>query len=154
MNAEPILEDRRIQGRLILKPHPMKTEYYHVLIDDDSHAATKMLSCIAGTGISLLAYKSRRLGDKRTQFTLFSEKTNEMIDAVRSKGYAIEGPYPSLFIVGDDVPGALADIFDKLAEKNVLIEESSGIANINNGYGVVLYLNEKDIDKAYAALME
>jgi hypothetical protein len=137
-----------------LKLHLLKTEYYQVLITDDSHAATKMLSCIAGTGISLLAYKSMYLGNKQTRFTLFSMKTDEMIKAVRSKGHQIDGPYPGLFVAGDDIPGALADIFDKLAEKDIIIEESSGIANINNGYGVVLYVNEKDIDRAYDALKE
>lgn len=132
----------------------VNTEYYHVLIDEDSQAATKMLSCISGTGISLLAYQSKYIGKKRTQFTLLSLKTNEMIDAVRSKGYEIDGPYPSLFLTGDDIPGALADIFDRLAEEGVLVEESSGIANINQGYGVVLYLKEADIARASRALMK
>jgi hypothetical protein len=136
-----------------LKFKPIITEYYNVTINDDYNAATKMLSCISGTGISLLAYKSKRTGEKETVFTLFALKTNEMINAVKSNGYKIDGPYTSLFVEGDDIPGSLAGIFKSLAEHNILIEESSGIANINNGYGVILYMKDKDVERAYKALL-
>lgn len=137
-----------------MKFNPVITEYYNVFIDQDSDAANRMLSCISGTGISLIAYKSKYVAGEGTVFTLFSLKTDEMIGAVTSKGYRIDGPYPGLFVEGDDIPGALAEIFQRLADRNIIINESSGIANINNGYGVVLYVPEKDIATAYTALLE
>jgi hypothetical protein len=77
-----------------------------------------------------------------------------MSNEIIKEGYAAEGPFPGLFIDGDDVPGALADIFKKLSKKRIKVIESFGIANINNGYGVVLYLNSEDIENAYNVLSE
>jgi hypothetical protein len=137
-----------------MKVHAIKAEYYEVVIDDSFGAAEKMLSVIAKVGISLLAYKSVSIGSNTTKFTLFAVKSNDMSDAIRKEGFQVEGPYSGLFIDGEDVPGALADIFKKLRSNKIRIIESSGIANINNGYGVVLYLDKDDIEKAYSVLKE
>ena len=74
-----------------------------------------------------------------------------MINAAKQAGLALDGPYPALLIQGDDQSGALADIYDKLSQANITVNESSGIAGINGAYGVVLYLDEEDCEKAMAA---
>jgi hypothetical protein len=137
-----------------MKVNVLKAEYYNVIIKDELSAAKKMLSVISKVGISLLAYKSVALGQKMTKFTLFAKKNVEMYTEIKNEGLEIDGPFPGLFIQGDDVPGALADIFDKIEKANIIINESSGIADINNGYGVVLYLSKTDVEKAYAMLKE
>ncbi len=108
----------------------LQAEYYTVVIEDGSGAANRMLSVISKIGISLLAYKSVSLGRKRTQFTLFAVRATEMSAAMRKEGLAVDGPFPGLFVEGEDVPGALADIFARLARADIVVEESSGIANI------------------------
>jgi hypothetical protein len=130
----------------------IEAEYYNVVVDDDSGAATKMLAIIAKIGVSLLAYKSISMENKKTRFTLFAIKSKEMSSSIKKEGLAVEGPFPALFVHGDDVPGALAGIFERLAEEDIVVKESSGIANINNGYGVVLYFNKDDVERAYTAL--
>lgn len=67
-------------------------------------------------------------------------------------GLKLDGPYSAIIITGDEKPGALAEIYSKLFQAGIQIEESSGIAHINEGYGVVLYLKQEDCDKAMAAL--
>jgi hypothetical protein len=51
-----------------------------------------------------------------------------------------------------DEPGERAHIFKKLAQANIKVIESSGIADIYNSYGVVIYLNQGDCSKAITAL--
>lgn len=130
----------------------IKAEYYEIVIDDSFGAAEEMLSIISKLNISLLAYKSILIDVDKTKFTLFAKKSNDMSNELRSKGYTVEGPFSGLFIDGDDVPGALAEIFRKLSEKRIRVNESSGIANINGGYGIVLYLDKDDIENAYNVL--
>jgi hypothetical protein len=55
-------------------------------------------------------------------------------------------------IKGDEEPGALADIYKRLSRAGIQVNEASGIADINAGYGVILYLNQEDCGKAVAAL--
>jgi D-Tyr-tRNAtyr deacylase len=50
--------------------------------------------------------------------------------------------------------GALAEIYQKLSQASIPVGESSGIADINGGYGVLLYLKEEDCEKAMTALAE
>ena len=130
----------------------LQAEYYHVIVDDDSDSAARMLALVSKAGISLLAYKSQSEAGNKTTFTLFAVKSEEMSTAIKNEGLDVKGPFPGVFIQGDDVPGALADIFGRLAKADIVVEESCGIANIKDGYGVVLYLRERDLGKAYEVL--
>jgi hypothetical protein len=135
-----------------MKRNVLQVEYYNMIIEGNLYAASTMLSIISKVGISLLAYKSVLLDANRTQFTLYALRNEEMHDALRNEGLDVNGPFPGLFVHGDDVPGALAEIFCELAKADVQIEESNGIANINGGYGVVLYLSKADVERAYRAV--
>jgi len=135
-----------------MKTNVIKAEYYNIIINDSFGATEKMLECVAKMGISLLAYKSKQNESGETIFTLFALKSKEMANTINENGYQINGPFSALFIEGADVPGALGDIFSRLEKNKITIKESSGIANINHGYGVVLYLNKEDNDRAYDAL--
>ena len=48
--------------------------------------------------------------------------------------------------------GAWADIYEKLSQADIHVNESSGIADINESYGVILYLEREDRERALAAL--
>ena len=42
--------------------------------------------------------------------------------------------------------------YEKLSQAGIQADEASGIADISAGYGVLLYLNRENCDKAMAAL--
>ncbi len=67
-------------------------------------------------------------------------------------GLELDGPHSALLIEGDDESGSLADIYQQLAQAEIHVTEASGIADINAGYGVMLYLQPGDCEKALAAL--
>jgi hypothetical protein len=75
-----------------------------------------------------------------------------MTEGAKKAGLELDGPHSALLIEGDDQSGALAGIYKKLAQAEIQINESSGIADIEGGYGVVLYLEHQDCEKAAAAL--
>jgi hypothetical protein len=100
----------------------------------------------------LLAYKAAPLESKRAQFTLFPNDGSRMIDEAKKAGLSLDGPHSALYIQGDDESGALADIFEKLSRAEVDVDESTGLAEIKGGYGVILYLKQEDCEKAMVAL--
>jgi hypothetical protein len=53
-----------------------------------------------------------------------------------------------------DEPGECADIFRKLSQVGIEVNESIGIADIYDSYIVVLYLQQEDCEKAIAAWKE
>jgi len=127
-------------------------EYYSTDVEGDAGGGFRLLSTVAGAGVSLLAFKAVPLQQNRTRFTLFANDGRKMADGAKKAGLRLDGPHQALLIQGDDEAGALADIYQKLSEAGIQQQESSGIANIEGRYGVVLYLTPEDCEKAVAAL--
>lgn len=128
-----------------------KAEYFNITVEGHAGEGSRLLSVFAGAGVNLLAFKATPAEPKRTRFALFPNDSKMMIDGAKTAGLELDGPYAALLIQGDDESGALADIFEKLSQAGIKVKESSGIADINGGYGVVLYLDRDDCEKAAAA---
>ncbi|WP_319521115.1 hypothetical protein [uncultured Desulfosarcina sp.] len=75
-----------------------------------------------------------------------------MIAGGKKAGLVFDGPYFALLIKGDEKAGALANIYKQLSQAGIQVDEACGIAHINAGYGVILYLEKEDCGKAMAVL--
>jgi hypothetical protein len=129
-----------------------RVAYYNTTVDDHAGEGYKLLSVFAGVGVNLLAFKAVPLEPRRTRFTLFPNDGSKMTAGAKKAGLELDGPYSALLIQGDDESGALADIYERLSQADIQVNESSGIADIKGGYGVILYLEQEDCEKAIAAL--
>ncbi len=129
-----------------------RVAYYKTTVANPTGDGYQLLSLVAGAGVNLLAFKAVPLEPGRTQFTLFPEDSAQMAGGAKKAGLEFDGPHAALLIEGDDQSGALSVIYAKLAQAGIPVRESSGIAGINGGYGVVLYLKEEDCERAAAAL--
>ena len=131
-----------------------RVEYYNIAVEGHVGEGSKLLSVFAGVGVSLLAFKAVPLEPMRTRFTLFPDDGLKMNDGAKKAGLNLDGPHSAVLIQGDDESGALADIYEKLSQAHINVYESSGIADIKGGYGVILYVKQEDCEKAMAALKE
>jgi hypothetical protein len=130
-----------------------KVEYYNIIVDGNAGEGYKLLSVFAGVGINLLAFKAVPVEPMRTRFSLFPDESSKMNDVAKKAELNIDGPHAALIVKGyDDESGECANIHEKLSQAGIKVYESSGIANIKESYGIVLYLEEEDCDKAMAAL--
>jgi hypothetical protein len=130
----------------------LQVEYYNITVEDQITNASKLLSTIAGTGVDFHAFKAIPVKPNRTQFTLFAKDSSKMTDGARKSGLELDGPYFALLIKGDEKSGALAGIYKKLSQAGIQVDEACGIADINAGYGVILYLKQEDCGKAMTVL--
>ncbi len=129
-----------------------RVEYYNITVGQPAAEAARLLAVFAGVGVSLLAFKAVPLEPRRTQFTLVPNDGSKMTEGAKKAGLELDGPHSALLIQGDDQSGALADIYEKLSQADINVNESSGIADIKGSYGVILYLKQEDCEKAVAAL--
>jgi hypothetical protein len=134
-------------------------EYYNIIVEGHAGEGTKLLSTFADVGVNLLAFKAVPVKSTHTQFSLFPDdaaKTtanSKMNEGAKKARLKLDGPHPALLIKGyDDESGELAGIYEKLSQAEIKINESSGIADIQGSYGVILYLDREDCEKASAAL--
>ena len=141
------------KGESVMAFDIKRVEYYNTTVEGYPGGASKLLSLFAGVGVNLLAFKAVPLEPMHTRFTLFPNDGLKMTEGAKEAGLALDGPHSALLIQGDDdEPGALANIYEKLAQANIHVHESSGIADIKGSYGVILYLKQEDCEKALAAL--
>ena len=130
----------------------LQVEYYNITVEDQITNASKLLSTIAGAGVDFHAFKAIPVKPNRTQFTLFAKDSSKMTDGAKKSGLELDGPYFALLIKGDEKSGALADIYKKISQAGIQVDEACGIADINAGYGVILYLKQEDCGKAMTVL--
>jgi hypothetical protein len=130
----------------------LQVEYYNITIPGQITAASNLLSSVVGSGVDFHAFKAMPVEPDQTQFTLFAKDSTKLMEGARKSGLKLDGPYSAILIKGDEETGALADIYKKLAQAGIQVDEASGIADINAGYGVMLYLNWEDCDKAMNVL--
>ena len=131
-----------------------QVEYYNITVKDNIVEGSKILSIIAGAGVSFNAFKAVPLESMRTKFSLFPMDSVKMTEGAKKAGLKLDGPYSALLIKGDEKSGALAEIYQKLSRAGIQVDESCGIADINEGYGVVLYLKQEECEKAMMALIK
>ena len=130
-----------------------KVVYYNTTVAGHAGECSKLLSIFAAAGVNLLAYKAVPAGPGHTRFSLFPNDPSKMTAGALKAGLNLDGPYAAILIKGyNDESGALAGIFDKLSHADIKVPESSGFADIRDSYGVVLYLEQNDCDKAMAVL--
>ena len=130
----------------------LQVEYYNITVEDQIANASKLLSSIAGAGVDFHAFKAIPVKPNRTQFTLFAKDSSKLTDGAKKSGLNLDGPHLALLIKGDEKSGALADIYRKLSQAGIQVGEAYGIADINAGYGVILYLKQEDCGKAMTVL--
>lgn len=130
-----------------------KVEYFNITVEGNAAEGFKLLSVFAGAGVNLLAFKAVPVESNRTQFSLFPDDSSKMNDGAKKAGLDLDGPHPALIVKGyDDQSGECANVHEKLSQAGIDVYESSGIANIKGSYGIILYLNQEDCEKAMVAL--
>ena len=127
-------------------------EYNRIEVEYRVSDASKLLSALAEKGIDFLAFKATSINGRRTLFTLFSDNAQNMVEVAGQNGFRVDGPYSAIWVKGNEEIGALAAIYERLSQANINVDESSGMAHINGGYGVILYIKQEDCRKALTAL--
>jgi hypothetical protein len=130
----------------------LQVEYYNITVEGHIANAAELLSTVVGAGVDFHAFKAIPVEPNRTQFTLFAKDSSKMTEGAKESGLELEGPYSAVLIKGDEKAGALAEIYKKLSQAGIQVDEACGIADINAGYGVLLYLRPEDCDKAMSVL--
>jgi hypothetical protein len=129
-----------------------RVEYYHATVRDRPGEAYRLLSQLASSGVSLLAFSAIPAGPEHTQLMLFPKSPDNLMRAAGASGLVLTGPQHALLIQGDDELGALSETHRKLFDANVNVYASTGVADGQGGYGYVIYVRSEDYEDAARAL--
>jgi hypothetical protein len=127
-------------------------EYFHTTVRDRPGEGFRLLSQLAEIGIELLAFSAVPMGPLYTELTVFPTDSGKLTREGRRAGLELDGPHPALLAQGDDVLGALAGIYERLAAAGVNVYASTGVTDGRGGFGQIFYVRPEEYDRARAAL--
>jgi hypothetical protein len=129
-----------------------RVEYFHTIVVDEPGEAYKLLSALAGLGVSLVAFTAAPVGPDRTQMTLFPEDPGKMKSEALKAKMSLDGPHRALLVQGDDELGVLAAVHEKLYRAQVNVYVSTAIADGAGKFGHLIYVRPEDYESAAKAL--
>ena len=129
-----------------------QVDYFYTTVEDQPCATYEVLSRLAARHVNLLALNAMPSGPTGTQLRLFPDENQRFLDTARDANLQIGGPHPALLLQGDDAPGTLAEIHEKLAASQVCVYYSSGVVSGHGHFGYVVYARPDDYQGAIAAL--
>lgn len=127
-------------------------DYFHAMVKDRPGAAYELLSQLAETGVSLMAFNAIPMGSDHTQLVLFPVSPSRLAKAAEQAGISLSGPHHALVVRGDDKLGALVEIHRKLYDADINVFASGGITADCGRFGYVLYVKEEDFERAARVL--
>lgn len=127
-------------------------DYFYAAVPDRPGEAARVLSSLQQAGINLVGVSAFPHGARRSQMDLIPEDSAALMQAAKSAGLKLSRKKRGFLIQGEDRPGALAGIADKLAQANINITSVQAFCAGSGRCGGVLWVKQTDFRKAAKAL--
>ncbi len=122
-------------------------QYFKVQIADKPGALAGALAPLRDAGVNLLAVHAFPRS-RRTQVDVVPEDPTAFKNIAKIHELKVQGPKMCLLVDGDDRPGALADLTDRLGSAKVNMTAVTGLAAGQGRFGAILWVSPRDVRKA------
>ena len=125
---------------------------FYVEVPDQAGQGATILSGLKEAGINLLAFTGFPIGGGKAQFNFVPENVDAFRNAASNLGLSLKEGKSALLIEGDERIGAAADTLVKLADEGISLIASHAVTAGAGRYGMILWVDSADYDKASTAL--
>jgi hypothetical protein len=122
-------------------------QYYKVQVADKPGTLAGALAPLREAGVNLLAVHAFPRS-RRTQVDVVPEDVTAFKDVAKAHKLKIQGPKMCLLMEGDDRPGALEDLVDRLGSAKINMIAVTGLAAGQGRFGAILWVKPGDVKKA------
>ena len=129
-----------------------RVDYFYATVNDRPGEAVRFLTALADLGVNLLAFTAIPTGLHQTQLTIFPDDAHRLTDESSRGGVKVEGPHSALLVQGEDAPGALVGIHERLHDAGVNVYAATGVSSGKGSFGYVIHLRPAEIDLALETL--
>jgi hypothetical protein len=126
-------------------------QYYKVQIGDKPGTLAGVLTPLRAAGVNLLAVHAFPRS-RRTQVDVVPEDPTSFKNAAKAHKLKVQGPKMCLLVEGDDRPGAMADLTDRLGSAKINMTAVTGLSAGLGRFGAILWVNPRDVKKAAKVL--
>jgi hypothetical protein len=123
------------------------TQYFKVQIADKPGTLAGALAPLREAGVNLLALHAFPRS-RRTQVDVVPEDPIAFKNIAKAHQLKIQGPKMCLLVDGDDRPGALADLTDRLGSARINMTAVTGLTAGQGRFGAILWVKPGDVKKA------
>ena len=122
-------------------------QYFKMQIANKPGTLAGTLAPLRDAGVNLIAVHAfpRNRG---TQVDVVPEDPIIFKNLVKVHQIKVQGPKTCLLAEGDDRPGALADVTDRLGSAKINMTALTGIAAGQGRFGAILWVEPRDMKKA------
>ncbi len=129
-----------------------KVEYFYTTVHDRPGEALRFLNALADLGVNLLAFTAIPSGMMSTQLMIFPEDSFKLTDQSERVGFDLDGPHGAILVQGEDVPGAVVHIHERLAGARINVYASTGVSSGGGRFGYILHVRPGELAAAVGAL--
>jgi len=122
-------------------------QYFKVQIADKPGTLSGMLAPLREEGVNLLAVHAFPR-NRRTQVDVVPEDPTTFKNVAKAHKLKVQGPKMCLLVEGDDRPGVLADLTDRLGSARINMTAVTGLAAGQGRFGAILWVKPGDVKKA------
>jgi len=126
-------------------------QYFKVQIGDKPGTLAGVLAPLREAGVNLLAVHAFPRS-RRTQVDVVPEDPIAFKNVAKVYKLKIQGPKMCLLVDGDDRPGALADLTDRLGSARINMTAMTGLCAGQGRFGAILWVSPRDVKKAAKVL--
>ena len=135
-----------------MKDQALCVDYFVLEVDDKPGQGSDLGKKLAKEGVNLLATLAFPTGTGKTQVDLVPENPDTFTKAARKLGLATKGPKMAFLVQGTDKPGAMGELLDRLAQKNINVRASCAVVAGGSRYAAMLWVAPADVENATRAL--
>ena len=126
-----------------------KVEYFVTEVSNKPGEAARVLGAVRG--VNLLAFTGFPSG-RRAQVDFMPEDAAAFLSAAKQAKLKVKAKKGCFLVQGDDRPGAMVGVMQKLAEAKINITAIDAVAGGNGRWGAIFWVKPKDVNKAAKAL--
>lgn len=127
-------------------------EYYYTEVPHRAGAGAKVFDVLKREGVNLIAIDGFPTSPQHAQIDFIPSDRDAFLAAAKKAGVKLVGPKVCFLIQGEDRVGAVAEILSRLAQAKINIVAMQAIASGEGRYGAILWVKQRDVDKAARAL--
>src|ERR1043166_3521639 len=119
-------------------------EYFYVTAPQKPGVGAAVLNELRQAGVNLLAFTGFPAG-RAAQMDFIPEDAAAFRAAAKKAKWKITGPKKAFLIAGDDRPGVVAEMLQKLADAKINVTAVDATCAGNGRYGAILWVAVRDV---------
>jgi hypothetical protein len=126
-------------------------DYFYVMAPQKPGVGAALLAELRQAGVNLLAFTGFPSG-RGAQVDFVPQDAAAFRAVARKAKWKVTGPKRALLLEGDDRPGAIAEVMQKLADAKLNVTAIDALCAGAGRYGAIVWVAPRDVTKAARTL--